>query len=153
LWDALAQEAEWVIDPGAMQPRETLYHKMVEMAWLTKMMIGKVSSEMEDARHEDNRENKTMLDEILHRFSSWETITKLLVEVEMDQKCKLEQLAAQFHLYLCYVHHMDIMSVDGHGAPAQFKKTHTISQKEDNKSQANGGKEHTQVLKHLIVLN
>jgi hypothetical protein len=43
-WDALAQEADWITDLGATQPRETLYHKTVEMAWLTKMMIGKVSS-------------------------------------------------------------------------------------------------------------
>jgi hypothetical protein len=107
-WDALVQEADWVTDLGATQPRETLYHKTVEMAWLTKMMIGKVISEREEARQEDNKENKTMLDEILRRINSLETITKLLVEVEKDQKCKLEQLAAQFHLYLRYVHHMDI---------------------------------------------
>jgi hypothetical protein len=30
-----------------MQPRETLFHKMVEMAWITKMMIEKVISESE----------------------------------------------------------------------------------------------------------
>jgi hypothetical protein len=41
-WDALAQEADWVTDSGATQPRETLYHKTMEMAWLTKMMIDKV---------------------------------------------------------------------------------------------------------------
>jgi hypothetical protein len=45
--DALVQEADWVTDPGATQPRETLFHKIVEMAWLTKMMIGKVISERE----------------------------------------------------------------------------------------------------------
>jgi hypothetical protein len=49
-WDALVQEADWVTDLGAMRPKETLYHKMVEMAWLTKMMIGKVNSEKEEAR-------------------------------------------------------------------------------------------------------
>jgi hypothetical protein len=150
-WDALVQEADWVTDPGATQPKETLYHKTVEMAWLTKMMIGKVNSEMEEAMQEDNRENKTMLDEILRCISSMETITKLLVEVEKDQKCKLEQLATQFHLYLHYVHHMDITPVNGHGAPAQIKKTRRTSQKEDNKSQADGGKEHPQVLKIFIV--
>jgi len=57
-----------------MQPRGTLYHKMVEMAWLTKMMIGKVSSEMEEVRHEDNRENNKMLEEILCRLTNLETI-------------------------------------------------------------------------------
>jgi hypothetical protein len=134
VWDALAQEADWVTNPGATQPTETLYHKTVEMAWLTKMMINKVSSKMEDVRQEDNKENKKMLDEILSRLSSLETITKLLVEVEKDQKAKMERLVSQFHLYLLYVHHMDITSVDGHNAPAQIKKTHMISQKDDNKS-------------------
>jgi hypothetical protein len=75
------------------------------MAWLTKMMIDKVSSEMEDARWEDNKEHKKMLDEILSRLSSLETINKLLIEVDKDQKSKMEHLTAQFHLYLCYVHH------------------------------------------------
>jgi hypothetical protein len=57
-WDALAQEADWVTDPGATQPRETLYHKMVEMAWKTKMLIGKVSSEREDARRRTTRNTR-----------------------------------------------------------------------------------------------
>jgi hypothetical protein len=104
------------------------------MAWLTKMMIEKVISERDEVRQEDNRENKTTLDEILHRISSLETITNLLVEVEKDQKCKLERLAAQFHLYLCYVHHMYITPADRHGTPTQIRKTRTTSQKEDNKS-------------------
>jgi len=104
------------------------------MVWLTKMMIGKVISEREEARQEDNKENKIMLDEILHRISSLETITKLLVEVEKDHKWNMEHLAAQFHLYLRYFHHMDITSVDGHGTPAQIRKTRTTSQKEDNNS-------------------
>jgi hypothetical protein len=47
---------------------------------------------------------------------------------------------------------MDITPVDGHDAPAQIRKTRMVSQKEDNKSQVDGGKEHPQVLKHLIVL-
>jgi hypothetical protein len=50
------------------------------------MMIRKVNSEKEEAKQEDNWENKTMLDEILHRLRSLETIIKLLVEVEKDQK-------------------------------------------------------------------
>jgi hypothetical protein len=149
----LVQEADWVIDPGATQPRETLFHKMVEMAWITKMMIGKVISESEEARKVENKENKIMLDEILRHLSSLETITKLLVEVEKDQKSKMEHLAAQFHLYLRYVHHMDITPTNGHGAPAQIRKTRTTSQKEDNKSQVDGGKEHPQVQKHFIVLD
>jgi hypothetical protein len=105
---------------------------MVQMAWLTKMLIRKVHSENEKARQEDDRENKPMLDEILRCLSSLETIIKLLVEVEKDQKCKLEQMAVQFHLYLRYVDHMGITPVDGQGMPSEIRKTHTISPKEDN---------------------
>jgi hypothetical protein len=111
-WDALVQEADWVTDLGATQPRETLYHKTVEMAWQTKMMIGKVSSKREDTRWENNKEHTKLLNEILRGLSSLETITKLLTEVETDQKAKLEQLAPQFHLYLCYIHHMYITPID-----------------------------------------
>jgi hypothetical protein len=146
-WDALTQEADWVTDPGATQPKETLYHKTVEMAWITKMMINKVSLEMEDARLEDNKEHKKLLNEILSRLSNLETITKLLAEIEKDQKAKMERLAAQFHLYLCYVHHMNITPADGNGAPAHIRKTGTISQKEENSGQGDEGK------KHIIVLD
>ena len=124
---------------------------MVEMAWLSMIMIKKVILEREEVRQEDNKENKKMLDEILRRISSLETITKLLVEVEKDEKSKMVWLATQFHLYLCYVHHMEITLVDGQGAPAQIRKTYTVSPKEDNKSQADDAKEHPQVLKHFIV--
>jgi hypothetical protein len=134
-WDALTQEAVWVTDPGAMQPRETLYHKMMDMAWLTNMMIDKLSSEMEDSRVEDNKEHKKLLNEILSHLNSLETITKLLTEVEKDQKSKMEQLVAQFHFYLCYIDHMDIMPVDENGAPTHIRKTRTITQKEENKGQ------------------
>jgi hypothetical protein len=54
----------------------------------------------------------------------------------------MERLAAQFHLYMCHVHHMDITPMDGQGTPTQIRKTLTISPKEDNKGQADGGKEH-----------
>jgi hypothetical protein len=130
-----------------MQPRETLYHKMVEMVWLTKMMIDKVSSEMEDARLEVKKEHKKLLNEILSRLNSMETITRLIVEVEKDQKAKMEKLAAQFHLYLHYIHHMDITPSDENRAPSHIRKTRTISQKEENKGRVDEGK------KHIIVLD
>jgi hypothetical protein len=78
---------------------------MVEMAWITKMMIGKVISKSEEVRQEENKENKMMLDEIMRHLSRLETITKLLIEVEKDHKIKMERLVGQFHLYLRYVHH------------------------------------------------
>ena len=110
-----------------------------------------MSSEMEDARHEDNKENKKMLDGILSCLSSLETITKLLVEVEKDHKSKMEQLNAQFHLYLHYFHHMDIMPANGHSAPVHIRKTRMISHKDENKSQGDGGKKHIIVLDHRMV--
>jgi hypothetical protein len=145
-WGEIAQEAEWITDLGATRPRETLYHKTIEMTWFTKMLIGKVKSDREEARQEDHREVKTMLDEIQRRISGLETIIKLLVEVEKDQKSKQERLVAQFHLYLRYVHHMDITPMDGQGGPTQIRRTRTVSPKEDNKGQAGGVKDHPQVL-------
>jgi len=130
-----------------MQPRETLYHKTKEMAWKKNMLIGKVSSKREDSRWEKNKEHTKLLNEILRCLSSLETITKLLTEVETDWKSKLEWLATQFHLYLHYVHHMDITPSDGKGAPTHIGKTCTVPQKEENKSQADEGK------KHIIVLD
>jgi hypothetical protein len=75
-WEELIQEADWIMDPGAMQPRETLYHKMVEMAWRTKMLIGKVRSKRKDASLKDNKDHKKMLKEILSRLSNLEASTK-----------------------------------------------------------------------------
>jgi hypothetical protein len=126
---------------------ETLYHKMMEMAWQIKMLIGKVSSKRKDARWENNKEHMKLLNEILRRLNSLETITKLVTEVDTNQKSKVEWLAAQFHLYLRYVHHMDIIPTDEKGVPTHIKKTCTFPQKEENKGQADEGK------KHIIILD
>jgi hypothetical protein len=121
-WDALTQEVDWVTKPGAMQPRETLYHKTMEMAWKKNMLIGKVSLEREDARRENNKEHTKLLNEIFRCLSILETITEWLIEVEMDQNAKMERLASQFHFYLRYVHHMDIMPFDGKGEPTHIRR-------------------------------
>jgi hypothetical protein len=42
---------------------------------------------------------------------------------------------------------MDITTVNGHGAPTHIRKTRTIPEKEDSKSQADGWE------KHIIVLD
>ena len=65
-------------------------------------------------RKEDNQEATTMLDEIQRRLSSLETIVKPLVEVDKDKKSK-EYFVTQVHLYLCYIHQMDITLADGQG--------------------------------------
>jgi hypothetical protein len=130
-----------------MQPRETLYHKTVDMAWQTNMLIGKVSSEREDAKRENDKEHTKLLNEILRCLGSLETITKLLTKVENKKQSKIEWLVVKFHLYLCYVHHMDITPVDGKGAPSHIGKTCTVSQKEENKGQDDEEK------KHIIILD
>jgi hypothetical protein len=117
------------------------------MAWKKKMLIGKVSSERADAGRENSKEHTKLRKKILSYLSSLETITRMLTKVETDQKIKLEWLAAQFHLYLCYVHHMDITPVDGKGAPAHIRKTRIVSQKEENKGPTDEGK------KHVIILD
>jgi hypothetical protein len=57
-WEELSQEADWITDPGTTQSRETLYHKTVEMAWQTKMLIGKVSTEKKAASRKGNKAKK-----------------------------------------------------------------------------------------------
>jgi hypothetical protein len=96
---------------------------MVEMAWKTKILIGKVSSEREDTRRENNKEHMKFLNEILRCLSNIETITNMLTVVETNRQAKIEQLDAQFHLYLCYVHHMDITLADEKGSPSHIRKT------------------------------
>jgi hypothetical protein len=44
-WTKLIQEADGIRDPGATQPRRTLYHKTVEEAWRTKNLIGKMNAD------------------------------------------------------------------------------------------------------------
>jgi hypothetical protein len=105
----------------------------MEMAWKMMILIDKVSLEREDSRRENKKEHKKLLNEILRCLSILETINKLLTEVDIEQKPKLEWLVSQFDLYLCYIHHMDIMLADRKGAPAQIGKTRTVPQKEENK--------------------
>jgi hypothetical protein len=63
-----------------------------------------------------------MLEDIQCRVNGLETIVKLLVEIEKNQQSKQERWVAQFHLYLRYVHHMDITPADDQGASAQIQK-------------------------------
>jgi len=59
----------------------------------------------------------------------------------------MEQLSAQFHLYLSYVHHMDITPVDRNGALTHIRKTRMVSQKEDNMGHVDEGN------KNIIILD
>ena len=111
------------------------------------MLIGKVGAERKEANRKDNKDHKKLLKEILSCLNNLEASTKWLAKDQRDQKEKMEWVAAQFHLYLWYVHHMDITPVDGNGAPNRIRKTRTIVQKEENKDREDEGK------KHIIILD
>jgi hypothetical protein len=64
--DKIAKEVDWIRDMGTTRTRETLYHKTLEMAWVTKMLIGKVKADRDETRMEDHRETKSMLEDIQH---------------------------------------------------------------------------------------
>jgi hypothetical protein len=63
---------------------------MVEMAWRTKMLIGKVSSERKDASWKDNRDQKKLLKGDLSRVNNLESNTKWLAKDHRDHKEKME---------------------------------------------------------------
>jgi hypothetical protein len=144
--DKIAQEVDWIRDMGVTRTRETLYHRTLEMAWVTKMLIGKVKADRDETRREEQLEMKSLLEDIQRRVSGLETMFKMLVDIEKNQQSKLERLAAQFHLFLRFVHHLDITPADDSGAPTQIRRTRTTSPKEDNKDQAGRVMEHPQVL-------
>jgi hypothetical protein len=75
-WKELSQEEDWLMDPGTTQARETLYHKTIEMAWQTKMLIGKVSTENKAASRKGNKAHKQVLKEILSRLNTLDASTK-----------------------------------------------------------------------------
>jgi hypothetical protein len=54
-WEELSEEMDWITDRGTTQSRETLYYKMVEMAWRTNMLIGKVTTKKKDSNWKGNK--------------------------------------------------------------------------------------------------
>jgi hypothetical protein len=93
------------------------------------MLIGKVSSERKKVSWKDNRDHKHLLTEILSRLSNLEASAKQLAEDQRNQTEKMERMVGQFHLYLRYVHHMDITPADQSGTPACIRKTCTVVQR------------------------
>jgi hypothetical protein len=89
-WTKLTQEAGGIRDPGATQPRTTLYHKTVEEAWRTKMLIGKMCVDRKETNRMETRDQKKVLTGILSRLSNLEASAKRLVEDQQSQKEKME---------------------------------------------------------------
>jgi hypothetical protein len=102
---------------------------------------------MKAASRKGNKDKNKLLKEILSHLSNLEVSTKWLAEDQRVQREKMERVAAQFHLYLCYVHHMDIMPTNRNGAPTHIIKTRMVVQKEENKDREDEGK------KHIIILD
>ena len=71
-WAELIREAGGIKDPGATQPRKTLYHKTVEESLHTKMPICKLRAEKNKTNRVANRGHKKEIIEILSRLSDLE---------------------------------------------------------------------------------
>jgi hypothetical protein len=69
-----------------------------------------------------------------------EANTKQLAEEQRDQKENMERMEAQFHLYLRYVHHMDIKPADQNGTPSRIRKTCMLVQRDENNNRKDEGK-------------
>jgi hypothetical protein len=128
-WVELIQEADGIRDPGATQPNTTLYKKMVEESWHTKMMISKLRAEKNDTSRVENRGHKKELTKILSYLNNLEASARRIAEDQRNQNEKMERMAGQFHLYLHYVHHMDITPTDRCETPACIRKTCMVEQK------------------------
>jgi hypothetical protein len=119
---------------------------MVEEAWQTKMLIGKMNFDRKETSREAIRDHKKMLTEILRRLGNLEANAKRLVEDQRSQKEKMERMAGQFHLYLCYVHHMEITPVDRSRKPSCIRKMCTMEQRKENEARKDGDARHPIIL-------
>ena len=57
-WSTLTQEAGGIRDPGTTQSRITLYHRMVEESWRTKMLIGNMYVNQGETNRTETKEKK-----------------------------------------------------------------------------------------------
>jgi hypothetical protein len=127
-WAGTHPRSRRIRDPGATQPRKTLYHKTVEEAWHTKMLICKLREEKNETSRVANRGHKKEIIEILSHLSDLEA-SKRHREDQRNQGKKIDRLAGQFQLYLRYVHHMDITPADRRRTPASIRRMHRWSRK------------------------
>jgi hypothetical protein len=55
-------------------------------------------------------------------------------------------MVGQFHLYLHYVHHMEITPVDQSGTPSFIRKMHMVEQRKENEARKDGQTRHPIIL-------
>ena len=56
--------------------RITLYHRMVEEAWRTKMLIGKMCADQKETNKTETKDQKKVLTGILNHLNNLEASTK-----------------------------------------------------------------------------
>jgi hypothetical protein len=141
-WSTLTQEAGRIREPGTIQSRITLYHKMVEESWRTKMLIGKMCANKGETNKTETKEKKKERKRILNHLSNLEMGIKRMVEDQKIQQDKLERMVGQFHLYLPYVHQIDITPADNNGTPSCIRNLCLVEQREEDATQQKGDADH-----------
>jgi hypothetical protein len=79
-WKDLIQEADGISNLGATQPITTLYHRTMEEAWCTKLLIGKINFDREETSRKASRDHKKLLTKIRSRLSNLEASAQRIVE-------------------------------------------------------------------------
>ena len=74
----------------------------------------------------------------MNRLSNLDTLSKGIVEDQRSQNKKLERLVGQFHIYLRYVHHLDITPEDQHGTLANVRRTCMVEKTEEKVANKEG---------------
>jgi hypothetical protein len=93
------------------------------------MLIGKLKADRKETNKEAIRGHKKELTKIMNRLNNLETLARGIVANQRSQNEKLERLAGQFHIYLCYVHHLDITPEDRRRTPTNIRRTCMVEKK------------------------
>ena len=106
------------------------------------MLIGKMCADRGETNRMETKEKKKESTGILNRLNNLEMGVKRLVEDKKIIQEKLEKMAGQFHLYLRYVHHIDITLADSNGTPTCIRNLRLVEQTEEDVEQQKGDTEH-----------
>jgi hypothetical protein len=120
--------------PRATQPRTTLYHKTVEEAWRTKMLIGKMCADRKETNRTGYQRTRRRCSQNSEPPQQPGGQGKKTSGGPEEPKEKMERMAGQFHLYLRYVHHIDITPADRNGTPTCIRKIRLVEQREENEA-------------------
>jgi hypothetical protein len=125
-WSTITQEVEGIWDHRTTQSRITLYHRTVEEARRTKMLIGTMYENWGETNRTKTKDHKKVCTGILNHLNNLKMGVKRMVEDQKRQQEKLEQMAGQFYLYLRYVHYIDITPANSNGTPSCIIKLRLV---------------------------